>query len=251
MKFLLASSYFHAPGAKWAGWLFHVWWTNVLAANPRPEKVVIIAQAGCKIPTLKWNWRGRKILPEVINLTGDIGWCDHLLKGEKKVVMPACCASWLACAWLAYMNESDLIVLEQDCLVFGNWVERLYKDLSDKQAIFGESRMQGTATAIFLIRHAFIPQFVMDYLGEGTQNHLQRISETCLHRIIERKPEQYTRFKFGTGKDRPMALGDMKDKDNVLYIEKATPDELRVLENYGLVNLKGMPSGVEVFSNHR
>lgn len=250
MKYLLSSSYFHAPGVKWAGWFFHVWWANVLAADPRPEKVVIIAQAGCKVPSLKWNWRGRKIMPEVINLTGDIGWCDHLLKGEKKVVMPACCASWLACAWLAYMNETDLVVLEQDCFAVGPWVERLYKDLGDKQAIFGESKMQGTASSLFLIRHAFIPTFVADYLAEGPQTHLQRISETCLHRIIERKPEQYTRFKFGCGKDKPMDIGDVKDKYNVRYFEKLTPAELLILEQQGWLSLKGMPK-VEIFSNHQ
>lgn len=239
MKYVLISGYFekHA-GMAW----FHSLWMDTLLryATPAPKRIFIIASGeNCIIqPT------GREARGEWIRLPGDLGHCDDLLSGRKPFFMPGCPATWMAGAWLAYMNECDAIFYEQDVLAFGPWVERIYHDLGDKDVIFGRNQMQGAATSLFLVRHRYIPQFVMDYLSEGPETVISRIPETKFNRMEARKPEHYCRYSFGFDKDRPFDIS----KD-VWFGQKFKPFELLWLESHGLVSCAGMPQDVQAFSN--
>lgn len=234
MKYLIISGYVaKTPGMEW---LHGVWW-DVLQrnANPKPERIFIIASGDHSHPDRRGEW---------IRLSGDLGHCDDLLTGRKPFFMPGCPATWMVGAWLAYINECDMLVYEQDVLAFGPWVERMYHDLGDKDVIFGRNQMQGAATSLFLVHHRYIPQFVMDYLAEGPETVISRIPETKFNRMEARKPEHYCRYSFGNDKDRPLDLS----KD-VWFGQKFKPFELLWLEANGFVSCAGMPQGVEAFSN--
>lgn len=234
MKYILISGYFekHA-GMAW----FHKIWRDTIQhhANPSPERIFIIASGNCSVAEPRGEW---------IRFSGDLGHCDDLLSGRKPFFMPGCPATWMAGAWLAYMNECDAIFYEQDVLAFGPWVERMYHDLGDKDVIFGRNQMQGAATSLFLVRHRYIPQFVMDYLSEGPETVISRIPETKFNRMEARKPEHYCRYSFSYDKDRPF-----KPTDDVFFVQKLKPFELLWLEANGLVSCADMPQGVEAFSN--
>lgn len=234
MKYVIISGYFAKHhGMVW----FHREWFDTLMRNakPKPERVFIIASGDHSHSEPRGEW---------IRLSGDLGHCDDLLSGRKPFFMPGCPATWMAGAWLAYMNECDALFLEQDCLAFGDFVGRMYHDLGDKDVIFGRNQMQGAATSLFLVRHRYIPQFVMDYLSEGPETVISRIPETKFNRMEARKPEHYCRYSFSYDKDRPF-----NPKDEVFFVQKLRPFELLWLQANGLVSCADMPQGVEAFSN--
>lgn len=236
MNYLIASSFFYHPGTNWAEWFHNLWFSTISKhAAPPPSKILIISSNNCTVKNPQGTW---------IMLDGDLGHCDDLLNGKKPFFMPACPAGWMAAAWLSYMNGTDVLIAEQDLLVFGPFVERMYHDLGDKDVIFGRNQMQGAATSLFLVRHRYIPQFVMDYLSEGPETVISRIPETKFNRMEARKPEHYCRYSFGFDKDRPF-----NPKDEVFFVQKLRPFELLWLEANGLVSCADMPQGVEAFSN--
>lgn len=233
-RYIIVSGYYEKhPGMAF----FHrIWWdTMTRFAKPAPERVFIIASGSHGHAEPRGEW---------IKLTGDLGHCDDLLSGRKPFFMPGCPATWMAGAWLAYMNECDALFLEQDCLAFGDFVGRMYSELGDKDVIFGRNQMQGAATSLFLVRHRYIPTFVQDYLSEGPETVISRIPETKFNRLEGWKPEHYCRYSFGSDKDRPF-----DPKQEVFFVQKLKPFELLWLETLGLVSCAGMPKDVEAFSN--
>jgi hypothetical protein len=247
MTYSIISGYFHRPTDPWARWFFPLWLENIYRyAKPEPERIIVIASAGCEVPRkMKWSVWKKSIPLEVVSLKGDLGHADTVLKFGSSQAFPACPATWLAGAMLCYANQTDMVYLEQDCLVFGKWVDRMYKDITDHGILFGVSKMHGAATSLILLKWWFLPQFVGDYLQEGPENHENRIAEKKMHRLTGRRPEYYTQHGFGFDKDRPMNIDEP-----VFYGQKFTPEELRKLAAKNLISLKKMPKGVKLFSNH-
>jgi hypothetical protein len=233
-QYLIFSGYHYFPGAEW----FHKLWYKNLFRSAKPDKVVTIgpqfSPGGAEFKT-EGTW---------IEPTGDLGSCGQLLRREKQNSLTAVSATWMLGLWYAYMCERDAIYVEQDVLVFGHWIERMYGELDKKAAIFGTAKTHGIATSLFLIRHAFIPAFVMHYLQEGPEDHANRIPELKVARIEQRWPDCFARYSFPYDTDRPI-----DPKMQVWFAQKFTRQELLDLEVAGLIDCKDMPEGVELFSN--
>jgi hypothetical protein len=224
---MIISGYHPFPGSEW----FHDLWCRTL--NQSIESSPVIFSSG-KVFCGNGTW---------IHAEGDLGGAGHLLRREKHHFMPGVAAMWMLGLWYAYISECDAIYVEQDVLVFGHWVEQLYKEIGKQSAIFGTSKIHGTCTSLFLIRHHFIPQFIYSYLGEGPEDHFHRIPERKVGRMSDRDPEEYCRYSFGVDTDRPINY-----KAPVWFAQKFTPQELREMEAEGLISCANMPD-VKLFSN--
>lgn len=232
-QYLIFSGYHYFPGADW----FHGIWYNNLFRSAKPDKIVVIGDPYAPAPFQK---RGVWVEP-----TGDLGGCGQLLRREKQSYLAGVSAMWIMGLMYAYMCERDAIYVEQDALVFGHWIERLYGELGDKGLIFGTARTHGIATSLFLIRHDAIPSFIQHYIDEGPEDHVNRIPEMKVARIEARWPECVARHTMPFDTDRPL---DLKRTDP-WYVQKLTPDELMDMHGEGLVDTSNMPHDVKLFSN--
>jgi len=243
-RYIIQSGFHETPGSG-LSWFYRIWAENTLRYAPDHENVFIVASGGCRPiePWLRPNCIGHWI-----HLQGNLGGSGNILGNKEPVLpyfMPGCPASWMVGLWLAYINECDFVYKEQDCLCFGDWVEAMYDQIGDKHAIFGNGHIHGIATSVFMVRHKFIPEFVMAYLLAGPENMPSRIAEMKIRMLEQRYPEHFCRYDFGYDVDRPF---DPTAK--VFTVQKLTPDDLRLLAEHRLVNIEGMPEAVHVFSNH-
>jgi hypothetical protein len=228
---MIVSGYHPYPGSEWFA---KVWWKQLCKTTTR--RAVILSAYPSPVETTSLEW---------ILLRGDLGNCGQLLRREKPHYLPECPAVWLAGMWLAYLAEQDFIYLEQDALAFGGWIEALYSEIGHRQALFGKSAIHGTATSLFIIRHAFIPQFCREYLFEGPEDHRNRIPELKVNRIIQRNPDDMGYYSFGHDTSRPIDT-----TQPAFFAQKFTPAELRELSQKELLDLpdEEMPK-VKLFSN--
>lgn len=236
---MVISGYHTDVEAKWQPWFHQLWWDHNIAPIQASglETVTIFATQNAIEPSRKFGHWLRSL--------GDLGHCDDVISGRKKVFCPHCPASWIAGAWLAYMNECDLIYIEQDCLCFGPWLEQMYKDLITTGMVFGNGKYHGgSSTCLFLIQHRFIPEWTNQYIREGHERVSERIAEFKMRDLRQRYPERYNTLSFGYDTDRPFNM-----EDKVFYLQKISAIEMMRLMQAGLVETKVMPA-VERFSNH-
>lgn len=230
--YLIVSGYHPFHGSDW----FFDLWFRQLHKFAKPSRVFIIADVSARIDGAKGEW---------ITLGGDLGHCNALLRRERQNTIPGCPATWMLGCWLAYIDGSDLIVAEQDMLPFGPWIEGMYSTLGHRSFITGAGKMHGLDTSLLLVRHEFIPTFVEAYLHEGPEDHPLRICEFKVQRLEQRYAEEFCRFPWTHGADRPFNV-----KDRVFTPQKLTRDELLELEKAGLIDCAGMPKDVNLFSNN-
>lgn len=134
---------------------------------------------------------------------------------------------------LAYQEEADMIFKEADCLAFGHWVDRLYTEIGDAGMICGHKNENGdavglTANSLCLIKHAFLLDFVREYLSipEGDA----KIDPEAKFDIIAKKTGKIVQTTMGCDRARPLPLGD-----EAWYAQKFTVDELGTLRAKGLI----------------
>lgn len=233
-KFVIGSGYFD-DGSGWAGW-FHanVWQPCARSAGASAIKIIAV---GGSVPIVGES-------NGVIRLTGNLGHVHNTLgKTEPKKDHRFCgwSAGLIALAMIAYNDESDLIFVEQDCAVFGPWVERLYQELGNGGMIFGKSKCMPCAQSLILIRHWFIPQFIVKYMGDADERLLRCLPE---RRFVEMLSIPAVRqFSFGCDRDRPIPISD-----EVFYAQKLTRDELLILRDIGKLDFIGEPPDVKTFT---
>ena len=171
---------------------------------------------------------------KIIRLSGDLGHFMDLVNGKKPFAFNSWMASVLALALLAYNNTSDFIYLEQDCLAFGPWVEKIYADLGDAGVVFGRKHQSEPwmpcSQSLFLVRHGYIPEFVRLILGEGPQNIDGNLGEHIFIRLAERYPDKWKQFAWGVDRERPIPYDDP-----VFYAQQLKPEELATLKEKGLL----------------
>ena len=141
-------------------------------------------------------------------------------------------AGILALAMIAYNNCADLVVIEQDCLVFGDVIGQAYRDMgNDGQMVFGSCRLMGVAQSFFVIKHEFIPRFCQYYLSLWTDSHTTLRPEDKFKRLeAEYGSKIIKRLSFGLDRDRPI------DYDApIFYVQHLTPDELAELKRRNMI----------------
>jgi len=208
---------------------FQTWLNNVCKLNPQPQRIIIIADSGARPPLSDCQWDIRVPIT-VIHLFGNLGSCGDLIHGNK----PHHFAGWtgvvLSGALLAYTNETDFVFMEQDCLCFGDVIGEMDKAIGDGGIVFGNFPSQPCAQSLFLVRHAYIPEFVRLFLSQGHQKEQKNLGEHVFARLESEHPEQWKRFAFGFDRARPFKLDD-----EVFYIQQMTAAELEELKKKGLI----------------
>lgn len=228
MRFLLGSSVFHDNKPERVE-MTKLWLENMRRMDVQPERTVIIAEGDSFVFVPPNN---DKI--SVVRLSGDLGHIhQHLDNGPKSHhAYTGWSASVLSLAMLAYVNETDFVYKESDCLAFGPWVQRMYRDLGDNNWAFGPKMTSAPFMAcqqsLFLVRHRAIPTFVRLFLQHGPENNRASIGENRFMRMaVEMKPSF---LSFGVDRMRPIPWGD-----EVYYFQQPNPEELTEAKRRNLI----------------
>jgi hypothetical protein len=227
MNYILGSGYYKDPA------FAALWWENVdRFAIPKPDRIVIMCVGDNPLPYV------REGLSE-IDLKGNLGHIHALLTGKDRTLC-GWSASVLALAMIAYCNESDLIYKESDCLAFGGWVGQMYEDMGDGDMVFGGKQASPPympcSQSLFLVRHKFIPDFIMEYLKLGDERRLNadgkadNLPEDKFSKLRETFPEKIRTLTFGVDRERPLPLGHY-----VWYGQQFTPEEMESMRTTGLI----------------
>lgn len=165
-----------------------------------------------------WQWKAEEGL-EYENL-GHVGDYIHGRRHGK----------W--CGWTAgvvfgmmhaYLHNVDFIYKEQDCLWFGEGiVDQMYRDLADKDIVFGSCRLMGPAQSLFLVRRNAIPNIIASLAQDDDKDILPEYKFARL--------SNHAKLSFGYDRDRPFNTDDKH-----WYIQQVTPQELELLRTEGLI----------------
>lgn len=236
-KLLLGSGYYD-DGSGWASWYHSNIWLPC-ALRYSPNKAIKIIAVGGSVPAI-----GE--ISAFVRLAGNLGHIHNTLgKTEPRKDHRFCgwSATLIALAMLAYNDEADLLFMEQDCVAFGPIVSKMYEELGDGGMIFGGSKTMPCAQSLILIKHEFIPEFVIAYMTGADERRLGDLPEMRFRKMMQRMPGKVRQFSFGVDRDRPLPIGAP-----VWYAQKLAREELLALREAGIICFEGEPPTVEVFT---
>lgn len=218
-KYLVGAGYHESPHVKFTMAL----WLNQIRKITQ-EKLVIISDSNHVFPVLNQ--------PNVQNIImdGNLGHAGDLLNGTKKHQFPGGPAVLMALAALAYVDEADLVYVEQDCLMFGDVISRLYAEIGDGGIIFGRSKVMPCENCLFLLKHEFIPEFLAFYAGSPAEDTTDQICEKKFWAWEKYWPSKIKYHTISGGRDRPLPL-----EDKEWFAQKLTTEELAMLKERGLI----------------
>lgn len=208
---------------------FQTWLNNVCTLTPQPQRIIIIADSGARPPIADCHWDLRVPIT-VIHLFGDLGSCGDLIHGSKTYHFSGWTGVVLAGAMLAYTNETDMVFFEEDVLAFGNVIGQMDKEIGDGKVIFGSCNFMPCAQSLFLVRHAYLPEFTKLFLSQGQQKLEENLGEHIFCRLEQVFPSVWKRFSFGYDRSRPLKMDDP-----VWYVQHITPSEMAEFEKRGLI----------------
>lgn len=224
-NYLIGSGYYHGVGKALETESFYkTWLKNVQQTGVK--EIVIIANGGCRVPMLRSAPPGLS----VVSLSGNLGHVGQLLSGEKPNEFGGWSGSIMALAMIAYNAEKDFVFVEQDCLMFGPCIQRMYDEIGDGGVIFGSNKFMECAQSLFLVRYRYILDFISLYLTTGAENDHFNLPEHKFSRLQKQYPSEWKRFSFGLDRDRPLTL-----EAPVWYVQQLTADELTMLKEKGLI----------------
>ena len=229
MKITIGSSFYDKGknGDEFRRAFAQLWYYNTMAAQPKPERVIVISEGGSKPFCAEGV--------DTVNLTGDLGHCEDLVYGRKPHAHSSWSISMCAAALLAYDNETDFLYKEEDCLAFGPWVEQMYKDMGDGVMVFGAKHTSppwmACSQSLFLVAHRFIPTFVVCYLAAGNDRDRHNLGEKKFE-TLEAKfgKDKIKRLSFGVDRERPIPWDAP-----VFYAQQFTQAELDEAKRRGLI----------------
>ena len=210
------------------------WMQNIIHyARPLPDKVIVVT-ANNAAPFYRSP-------VDVIVCPGDLGHIKDKQEGRKNFDLVGWTPPMIATAMIAYNAVLDFIFVEQDCLAFGPWVERMYQDLGNGDWVIGRPLVTDkhvpATQALFLVRHAAIWRFVRDYLAFGpdindwrmeTKDRLTGERKFALMR--KRAPDKVKELSFGVDRDRPIPWSDP-----VWYCQQWKRSEFEEAKRRGIV----------------
>lgn len=234
-KFIIGTGYFDRPGKGWASWFWPIWYRNTIQHSD-PERLIVLASGGYNI--IENN------LAEWIVLDGDLGHCGDILNGSKKFKFSSHVPTVCALALLAYVNECDFILKEQDLLAFGPWVDKIYEESGEHGIMIGRQTCMPCANSLMLVKHSFIPDYVATVMAGPPETEESALAEHRMAYWANIEPSRVGFFSFGCDRDRPIPYDDP-----VFYCQKMSRDEMLELRTRGLIHFDSLPDGVERFSN--
>lgn len=123
----------------------------------------------------------------------------------------------------AYINQVDFLYKEQDCLWFGDGIiDQMYKEIGDKDIIFGSCKLMAHAQSLFLVKRDAIP----DIISQLAQNDDSKVlPEAKFGKLMNS-----TKLSFGYDRDRPFNISD-----RYWYIQQVSESELNILQENKLL----------------
>lgn len=182
------------------------WLPNTLK-YPNLEKIIVINSASPPIESPD--------IVEWLNLTKNP---IHGTKLKESVQFAGWSLGFIHSALYAYSCHCDYIYKEQDCLAFGNWVERMYKCCEGKQMVTGElwshpKRDYVIELSLMLIKYEFIMPFLTQLFAvPGTGDKVR--PEKKFLTVRDNNPDLIGTIDFGYGGNRPFKY------DDCFYIQK-------------------------------
>lgn len=193
---------------------FDLWYANTRKYYSDAEIVLL----GPDVPDIT-NKCNIKVLESYDNL-GHVGDYIHNRKHGR----------W--CGWTAavvfgmmhaYVKNVDFIYKEQDCLAFGNYVQRMYNDCEGFDIVYGSCRIMGAAQSLFLVKRNAIPDVISSLAHDEDKIVLPEIK-------FARLPVKQTRLSFGYDRDRPW-----NPNDSEFYIQQISGQDFTQLEENKLI----------------
>lgn len=194
---------------------FNIWYNNTRKYVSENISIEIL---GPHLPDIS-NTINTKIIAEYENL-GHVGDYIHGIRHGR----------W--CGWTsaivlglihAYVSNVDFIYKEQDCLAFGNYIEKMYSDCDDADIVYGSCKLMNAAQSLFLVKRNAIPDIISSLAHDDDKTVLPE------YKFI-RLPVRQKRLSFGYDRDRPLNMND-----DVFYMQQISESELNELKEYKLI----------------
>lgn len=125
----------------------------------------------------------------------------------------------------AYVKNVDFVYKEQDCLAFGDYIERMYKDCEGHDIVYGSYTIMDVAQSLFLVKRDAIPDVIASLAKDDDKNVLPE------HKFLK-LPVKQKRLSFGYDRDRPF-----NENDSCFYIQQLSTHDLEKLINKGLIEI--------------
>jgi tetratricopeptide (TPR) repeat protein len=221
-RYLIVTGYFNPPSARQtdAEDFFRLWYDNTLK-YAQPHRIYVINAASKPVDYGDCHW---------INLSHNLG---HVFAGmSRRRQLGGWSTSLFIGSMLAYLEGADFVYKEQDCLAFGNYIDRLYTDLGPAGFITGRVNENGPAvgllgTALMLGKLNFLPEFIARYIGQWPSD-VSILPETKMAELA--KTERFVQTTMGFDRSRPVDF-----HQPAFYLQKITSDELSALAQAGLI----------------
>ncbi len=200
MKYIIVTGYY---GNKEA--LFDIWWKNTLYhTRYNPPKDIYVINSGGTISNKRGKW---------VDIDYNIGHVCDTMKGgfnEHKHGLCGWTMSTLHAALLAYSCDCDLIYKEQDCLAFGNWVEKIYETTPEGcKIVTGIMDIPfKIEQSLFLIKKEFLIEFVREYLSLIVPDWEMVPEHKWDKLFVEKFSGRCGFLPFGYGRKRPVNYDD-------------------------------------------
>lgn len=216
---MIGTGYFDK--GQWTRDFAKLWMENLLRYTPKTKEVYVVC-AGCEYPIKS---------DHIITIPGiNLGHVGEYVDGKRNGRFCGWSSSIMTLCSIAYGLGEDLIFLEQDCLAFGPWIERAYKDMEKAQFVFGAphktSPYMPCSQALFVIRHSFLTTFMEKYLTLPPDMFM--LPEEKFLRIMEAHPSLCAHLSFGCDRERPIPYGD-----EVVYAQQLIPMEIDEFKKRG------------------
>lgn len=239
MKYLLGTGYAGHRAESTGDSFTSLWWHNMMHyADPKPDAICALCVNGSSPDYAGYYSPGGKIPYSEILLPGNLGHVHQLIGKEEPAKKNRFCgwsAGVIALAMLAYNNETDFIYLEQDCLAFGRWLEKLYSDLGSHKVAFGKLAHMPCAQSLFIVKHDYIPTFVALYMTSECECTLDNLPEHKFMRWLQKYPGQWKQHNMGVDRDRPLPITEFINMGTPFYAQKLTDDEILELEHAKII----------------
>lgn len=226
MPYLIGSGYFPNPCQLIPAQEMAETWLACIRryASPQPERILIVTAGGYS-PTLPGA--------DILVCKGDLGNLSHKVAGQVNHDFAGWMPPMFIGAMVAYNEGLDYVFQEQDCIAFGPYIEQMYQDMGQKKAVIG-GRVHGVgepaSQSLFLVRHAYIWQFLRDYLIEGPDDNEWNRGEKKFGRMRDKKPNEIGTLSFGVDRDRPIPW-----KKPVFSVQQWSREEFNEGKSLGLI----------------
>lgn len=211
---------------------FKLWWNHNYDNFKDAEDVFVINSNSSVMPTEK--------LGKWIDLSFNPGHAHDL---DHSNLFPKKLGGWSACfilgALTCYFSNKDLVFLEQDTLLFGDCISKLYKELEDSGAKMLVGRPQDAdgqylAQSFFVIKHEFILEFVTAYMAlnanDGGDGYMRTETKfSYLKEYLFKDKIQY--MSFGYDRAEPSDYNE-----EIFYMQHFTEDKFKSLKSVGKIN---------------